>query len=415
MFNQAFAIAAELLYAGLLTAFFRPFLPRGRRAGKLLLLFSAYLVLELVCNHTALPQGASGLLLTGMLLAVSKALNLERPWVLLLTLLYFNARISSGLMVESLYFVLERSLPLPVEPLEAVFLRAAALVTLFLLSHAALFAAMLYALRRQLQKRRLSLHRRELCYLALVPTAGVLFGQVISRLLIEFKDGVLLQLYERHPAFLAVVPVLALLFCGGAYLTIVFQQGMAALLEEQAALCAAYQQAQAIRSRIREAEQFYARVREMKHEMRGHLTNIQGLVRSGEYACLEAAGKRMRGNDIVIAPNIFEEMVSDPQKAACYEQKISYFFTDVIPKGTAWAASVGLTFEPCGVVIHEDGTVTYICGGGDSPERVAEVNRINREKAEKQAEQQRLYLEQTAAALERATFNIRDLRFVRKG
>ena len=132
-------------------------------------------------------------------------------------------------------------------------------------------------------------------------------------------------------------------------------------------------------------------------------------------ASLEAAGKRMRGNDIVIAPNIFEEMVSDPQKAACYEQKISYFFTDVIPKGTAWAASVGLTFEPCGVVIHEDGTVTYICGGGDSPERGAEVNRINREKAEKQAEQQRLYLEQTAAALERATFNIRDLRFVRKG
>lgn len=135
-----------------------------------------------------------------------------------------------------------------------------------------------------------------------------------------------------------------------------------------------------------------------------------------DQASLEAAGKRMSGNDIVIAPNIFEEMVSDPLKAAYYEQKISYFFTDVIPKGTAWAASVGLTFEPCGVVIHEDGTVTYICGGGDSPERVAEVNRINREKAEKQAEQQRLYLEQTAAAaLERASFNIRDLQIVRKG
>ena len=67
-----------------------------------------------------------------------------------------------------------------VQQFRGIFLRAAALVTLFLLSHAALFAAMLYALRRQLQKRRLSLHRRELCYLALVPTAGVLFGQVIS-------------------------------------------------------------------------------------------------------------------------------------------------------------------------------------------------------------------------------------------
>ena len=113
-----------------------------------------------------------------------------------------------------------------------------------------------------------------------------------------------------------------------------------------------------------------------------------------DQASLEAAGKRMRGNDIVIAPNIFEEMVSNPQKAAYYEQKISYFFTDVIPKGTAYAASIGLTFEPCGVVIHEDGTVTYICGGGDSPERVAEVNRINREKARKKSEQQRLYEEQ---------------------
>jgi len=49
-----------------------------------------------------------------------------------------------------------------------------------------------------------------------VPTTGILFGQVLSRLLVEFKDGILLQLYERHPAFLAVIPVLALLFYAGA-------------------------------------------------------------------------------------------------------------------------------------------------------------------------------------------------------
>ena len=60
-----------------------------------------------------------------------------------------------------------------------------------------------------------------------------------------------------------------------------------------------------------------------------------------DQASLEAAGKRMRGNDIVIAPNIFEEMVSDPLKAAYYEQKISYFFTDVIPKGRSEERRVG--------------------------------------------------------------------------
>ena len=117
-----------------------------------------------------------------------------------------------------------------------------------------------------------------------------------------------------------------------------------------------------------------------------------------DQASLEKAGKRMSGNDVVIAPDILNEMAGDPKKAAYYEQKIDYFFTDVIPNGKAFAASMGLTFEPCGVVVHEDGTVTYICGGGDSPERVAEVNRINGEKAKKKAERQRQYQEQAVTA-----------------
>ena len=130
-----------------------------------------------------------------------------------------------------------------------------------------------------------------------------------------------------------------------------------------------------------------------------------------DQASLEKAGKRMSGSDVVIAPNILKEMAGDVKKALYYEQKIDYFFNTVIPQGNAICAAQGLVFEPCGVVIHEDGTVTYICGCsdspervtyiggcGDSPERVAEVNRINAEKARKKAEQQRQYQEQAAAA-----------------
>ena len=117
-----------------------------------------------------------------------------------------------------------------------------------------------------------------------------------------------------------------------------------------------------------------------------------------DQASLEKAGKRMSGNDVVIAPNILEEMAGDAKKALYYEQKIDYFFNTVIPQGNAICAAQGLVFEPCGVVVHEDGTVTYICGCSDSPERVAEVNRINAEKAKKKAEQQRQYQEQSAAA-----------------
>ena len=107
------------------------------------------------------------------------------------------------------------------------------------------------------------------------------------------KDGALLQLYERHPAFLAVIPVLALLFYAGAYLTIAFQQGMAALREEQANYFVERQQTQAIRARIHEAEQFYTRIRQLKHEMRGHMTNIKVLAGQGKYASLKDYIARM--------------------------------------------------------------------------------------------------------------------------
>ena len=178
----------------------------------------------------------------------------------LLGLLYWNAKISSGLMVESLFFIGEEIVPEPVEPPEAVYLHTAVLLTLLLLSHLVLFIIMLYALLRRIKSRTpgctflmdhsssvysdMSEHSSNsrfpdapgeflpsglpgLCYMSLIPAAGILFGQMIAGLLYEIKDGQLLQLYERHPAFLAVVPLLALLFYTGGYLTILFQQEMA--------------------------------------------------------------------------------------------------------------------------------------------------------------------------------------------
>lgn len=292
-FSTFFTVGIEWVYAGLFAAFFRPFLPGREGRGKQLLLFAAYLLLELACHRTALPQGLLGPVLLALLLALSLWIGLKKAQIFLLVLLYWNARISSGLMAESLYFILERLLPACDGPLEAIFLRAAGFIVLFLLTHFLLFAAMLAFLRQQLARRRMPLQWRELCYLSLVPTAGILFGQVISRLLFEVRDGVLLQLYERHPAFLAVVPLLALLFYAGACLSIVFQQGMAALQEEQAIWFAERRQLQAIQGRIQEAEQFYSQIRSLRHEMRGHLTNIQGLAHKGEYASLKEYIRQM--------------------------------------------------------------------------------------------------------------------------
>ncbi|MCI8809787.1 MAG: GHKL domain-containing protein [Oscillibacter sp.] len=351
LFNEAFRLGAEWVYAVLITAFFHPFLAARQKRHKLLVVFSVYLLFELACDWAALPQGMFGVVLAALLLAVSKWIGLEKPFVFLLTLFYFNARISSGLMVQSLYFLVERMLPFRAEPPEAVFLRAALLVTLFLLSHAAMLAVMLYALQHQIRKRRIPLHWRALCYSSLVPAAGILFGQMISRLLVEFKDGVLLQLYERHPAFLAAVPALALLFYAGAYLTIAFQQGMAALQEEQASHYAEYQQVQAIRARIHEAEPFYTRIRQMKHEMRGHLANIKGLAQSGEYASLAdyiaRMDESMRDFDGMLQTgNPVTDVIINDKRRQCQKLDIRFLVDFHYPESGAYDAfDVGIILQ----------------------------------------------------------------------
>ena len=114
---------------------------------------------------------------------------------------------------------------------------------------------------------------------------------------------------------------------------------------------------------------------------------------------LDRIGKSMSGSDVVIAPNILEQMANDPEKASYYEHKIDDFF-DNIPILTASFASKGLVYEPGGVVVHEDGSVTYISGCSDSPERVREVNEINKAKREKEAAQRKENLERSQEAAE---------------
>ena len=298
LFARVYPMAEELLYAACLALFFRPFMPEKGRWRGLLLIIAADLLAFLFCSSVTVPQGTFSLLLTVLMLtlSLSGALALKKRAVFLLTLLYWNVKNSSALIVESLDSVATRLWIAAANDPAAIYLRSAVLLTLLLLSHAVLLSAMLSALQRKLRRRPLPLDIRELCCLSLAPAAGVLFGQIIASLLFEMKDGVLLQLYERHPAFLAVVPVLALLLYAGTYLTIAFQQSMAELREEQAVHYMEYRQAQAIRERIHEAERFYTRIRQLKHEMRGHLTNIRGLAQSGEYAGLEDYIARMDGS-----------------------------------------------------------------------------------------------------------------------
>lgn len=286
LFNRAFPIVVELLYAVCLTLFLLPFLGE-RRGQKAAAVLAGHLLISLVWDSFPAPQGTFSLTMAALLVVSARFLGLKKALAFLLGLLFWNTKIASAMTVESLFFAAERLLPQSMDPPEAVYLRTVFLLTLLFLSQFVVMGIMLIFLQRQIKKRQLPLHRRELCYLSIVPAAGVLFGQVISNLLVEVKDGILLELYERHPAFLAVVPAIALLFYAGSCFSISFQQSMDALREEREVLFVERQQSQAIRERINEMERFYAQVRGLKHEMRGHLTNLKGLARAGEYDSLD--------------------------------------------------------------------------------------------------------------------------------
>lgn len=83
------------------------------------------------------------------------------------------------------------------------------------------------------------------------------------------------------------------------------------------------------------------------------------------------AGTAGTGN-VVIAQNILEQMANDPEKAAYYEKKIQEHF-DSLPQTEAFMAAIGHKITSCGVVVHEDGTVTYYLSGEESPEKKAKV------------------------------------------
>ncbi len=81
---------------------------------------------------------------------------------------------------------------------------------------------------------------------------------------------------------------------------------------------------------------------------RKHLENKYGQVTiqsvGKDQASLQKAGGRMKGNSVVIAPNILEDMANDPEKAAYYEQKIDDFF-NATPRLKAQFAAQGVSFQ----------------------------------------------------------------------
>lgn len=116
---------------------------------------------------------------------------------------------------------------------------------------------------------------------------------------------------------------------------------------------------------------------------------------------MDALGASTFGTgNVVIAPNILEQMANDTEKAAYYEAKIQNYF-DSVPRYQAELSAMGHEIHSSGIVIHPDGTVTHYISGDLKPEVRAKIEAGI--KAEQEAKQKRreMYQELSQEAADR--------------
>ena len=108
---------------------------------------------------------------------------------------------------------------------------------------------------------------------------------------------------------------------------------------------------------------------------------------------IDAIGSGTVGTgNVVIAPNILEQMANDPEKAAYYESKIKNYF-DSVPRYQAELSAMGHEIHSSGIVIHPDGTVTHYVSGDLKPEVRAKIEAKVKAEQEEKVKRKKQYQE----------------------
>ena len=286
LFQNILTTIRICLYAVFLAIFLRPFMT-GKKFRKMVLVVLIFAVMYFIKEISPVSGWSCMAIVLALLTAVSGYIGIERKFTLFLGMVFFCVRNLCILSMQSINFFTSRHFVVGGEDVETVF-RNATLNCIFVeVIQILLFSALLYAAYRQLRKCRRELHIRELCYLLLTPVTGILFVNIIFQILVIATEDLVLSLYEQYPVLVGVVPVTAILFYAGILGTILSYRQMVGLQEEKKKYFVEEQQVHAIQERMEEVNQFYHGIRQMKHEMKNHLTNIQGLLKNGDYEEME--------------------------------------------------------------------------------------------------------------------------------
>lgn len=111
-------------------------------------------------------------------------------------------------------------------------------------------------------------------------------------------------------------------------------------------------------------------------------------------------GSTYGSNNVVIAPNILEQMANDPQKAAHYEKMIQdYYASASVCEAQLYA--MGHEVHSQGLVIHPDGTAHHYVTGDLRPEVRAKIEARMKAEDEEKAKRKQRYRELSEEAAQK--------------
>ena len=337
-----------VLYACCLTAFFYPFMAGKRGRGsqktiKMLMVFLSYTGMYFINMAANLGSWVCIIVVTVLLTMFSSYLGIGKKFSFLLGVVFFCIRNLCILAASSVKFHMGKYFVQGEKTVEGALWNAAWSFCFVELLQIILFSVLLSMAAAQLKRCETELHIRELCYLLLTPVTGILFANIIFRILLVITKNLVFQLNEQYPALLVIVPAVTALFYIGILVTIVSYRKMVELQEEKKKYFVEQQQVHAMQERMEEMEQFYDGIRRMKHEMKNHMTNIRGLLESGNFGEMEQYITRMDESMDVLPLSIktgnavTDVIMNDKQKAAD-KQGIHFQSEFIYPKSGRYDA-----------------------------------------------------------------------------
>ena len=227
---QNTAVGIEVvLYACCLTAFFYPYMA-GRKRGhpadiiKMLTVFASYSIIYFFNMAVSMGTLVCMISVIVLLTLAARYLGMEKKAALFMGVVFFCIRNLSSLAVVSVNFYIIRYCGKGADAAKVLQNTALNFFMVELLQFM-LFFVLLYMAAHEIKKCRIELHIGELCYLLLAPVTGILFVNILFRILtVVAKGDLIIRLYEQYPVLIGIVPVSAALFYASILVTIISYQ-----------------------------------------------------------------------------------------------------------------------------------------------------------------------------------------------